>query len=368
MGVASITPAFPKIAETFKLGKAQIGLLISVFTFPGIILSPVSGILADRFGRKIVLIPSLLIFALSGFACFFSKDFTTILILRFFQGVGASALGSLNIALVGDFFKGKDRPAVMGYNASVLSLSTALYPLIGGALAGIAWYYPFILPLLAIPVGLVVVFVMEEPEKSAQQNFFVYLKSAWTHIKRKEVLGLFSISIITFIILYGAFLSYIPFLMDEKFNLSPPQIGIFISLSSFTTAITASFTGKLTNKFGGVNLLKIAFLLYIAVNLLIPQIEKLYLFIIPIMIFGVAQALNIPGIQTLLTNLAPDNQRAIFMSTNGMVLRIGQTLGPPLMALGFALGNIEGVYYLASIIAIVGLLIISTTLNKLSNK
>ncbi len=52
----------------------------------------------------------------------------------------------------------------MGYNASVLSLATASYPLIGGILAGFAWYYPFVMPLLAIPVGLFVILGINEPE------------------------------------------------------------------------------------------------------------------------------------------------------------------------------------------------------------
>ncbi len=164
MGVASLTPALPKISQALDLNKSQIALLISAFTFPGIFLTPISGVLADRWGRKRVLVPSLFIFALAGFSIFFVRSFHIIIILRIIQGVGAGPLGSLNATLVGDFFKGKERPAAMGYNASVLSLSTASYPLIGGALAGIAWYFPFVMPLLAIPVGLFVIFGIKEPE------------------------------------------------------------------------------------------------------------------------------------------------------------------------------------------------------------
>lgn len=365
MGVASLSPAFPKIAKSLGLNETQVGLLISIFTLPGIFLSPVAGILADRFGRKIVLVPSLFLFAISGFACFFTRDFHVILILRFFQGVGAASIGSLNITLVGDFFKGKDRPAAMGYNASVLSLSTAFYPLIGGLLAGFAWYYPFILPLLSIPIGLFVIFGIDEPEFNRSENFYAYLKSAWTSIIRKEVISIFILSILTFIILYGAFLTYIPFLLNQKFGLSAPKIGAFLSLSSFSTAIMATQVGKLTVRFGSVNMLKAAFLLYFTVSVLIPNIDNLYLLIFPVLLFGVAQALNIPSLQTLLTNLAPDEQRAVFMSTNGMVLRIGQTLGPPIIAIGYAVLKIEGVYYLSAIVALSGLAIIFSLLGNI---
>ena len=48
MGVASITPAFPSIADHFQINYKKVGLLITAFTLPGIFLTPVLGVLADR--------------------------------------------------------------------------------------------------------------------------------------------------------------------------------------------------------------------------------------------------------------------------------------------------------------------------------
>jgi len=368
MGVASLTPAFPKISVFFDLHKAQVGLLISAFTFPGIFLTPIAGIIADRWGRKKVLVPSLLIFAIAGFSIFYVRNFKILILLRVLQGIGAASLGSLSTTLIGDFYKGKNRPAAMGYKASVLSLSTAFYPLIGGALAGFAWYFPFVLPLLAIPVGLFVIFGLKEPEFEKSSDFKQYLKEISKNIFKKEVLAIFILSVLTFIILYGAFLTYLPFLLDKKFDLSAPKIGMFFSLSSITAAILSTQLGKLNNKFGSLTLLKTAFFLYLVVCLTLPNINNLYIFIIPILFFGFAQALNIPSLQTILTNLAPDNQRGAFMSINGMVLRLGQTLGPLVIGVGFMLGKLPGVFYLASFVAILGLFVLFFMLNKDSIK
>lgn len=358
MGVASLTPAFPKISQALGLTKTEVGLLISVFTFPGIFLTSVMGVIADRWGRKKVLVPSLFLFALAGFGGFLFHTFHVLLILRFFQGIGAASLGSLNTTLVGDFYKGKERPEAMGYNASVLSLSTASFPLVGGALASFAWFYPFLLPLFAIPVGLFVIFRLKEPEISMAPNFVVYLKEVSKSIFRREVVAIFILSILTFIILYGAFLTYLPFLLNQEFNLSSAQIGIVLSLSSFTTAIFATQIGRLTNKFGSLSLLKIAFMLYFVITLLIPNLHNFYLLVIPVLLFGIAQAFNIPSLQTVLANLAPDQQRGVFMSLNGMVLRIGQTLGPLVIGIGFAMGDLKGAYYIAAGVALLGVLIL----------
>jgi len=364
MGVASITPALPKISETLNLSKTQIGLLISAFTFPGIFLTPVAGILADRIGRKTILIPSLFVFALAGFAIFYFHDFYWMIILRIIQGVGAASLGSLNSTLIGDIYKGKSLPEAMGYNSSVLSLSTATYPLIGGIMAGFAWHYPFVLPLLAIPVGIFVIFGIKEPVIDKPSNFKQYLKDISTNILKKEVVAIFILGTLTFIILYGAFLTYLPFLLRQEFELDAPQIGVFLTLSSLTSAIVATQVGKLTWKYGSVFLLKTAFFLYLLVNIIIPNISNMYVFILPIMVFGIAMALNIPSLQTTLAKLAPNNQRGAFMSLNGMVIRLGQTLGPMIIGIGYAIDGLEGAYYLGAIIAILGIVVSLTMLKE----
>ena len=364
MGVATITPALPGIAKTLNLKSGQIALMISAFTFPGVFLTPIAGIIADRVGRKPVLIPSLFIFAIAGSAIFFVHSFHYIILLRIVQGVGAAPLGSINTTLVADFYKGKQRPQAMGYNASMLSISTASYPLIGGALAGIAWYYPFLMPLVAIPVGLFVAFGIEEPEIEKPADFKKYLKDISTSVMRKEVIAIFILGTLTFVILYGAFLTYVPFLLTEKFDLHSAKIGMVLSLSSITTAILATQVGRLSWKYGSLALLKMAFALYSVVCLLLPNINNIILFIVPVLIFGSAQALNIPSLQTVLANLAIENQRGAFMSINGMVIRLGQTLGPLIIGIGFSVKGLKGAYYLGAFVALFGLVLLFTLLSE----
>jgi hypothetical protein len=126
LGSSSVSPAFPKVVAELGISPGQVGLLITVFTLPGVFLTPVSGVLSDKFGRKTVLIPSLLLFGVAGGACALARDFELLLGLRVLQGVGAAALGATNVTLIGDLFAGRERTAALGYNSSVLSAGTAL--------------------------------------------------------------------------------------------------------------------------------------------------------------------------------------------------------------------------------------------------
>ncbi|MDQ3863156.1 MAG: MFS transporter [Actinomycetota bacterium] len=57
LGTSSITPAFPSIVRALGISSRQVGLLITVFTLPGIVMTPLLGVLSDRYGRKRILSP-----------------------------------------------------------------------------------------------------------------------------------------------------------------------------------------------------------------------------------------------------------------------------------------------------------------------
>jgi len=344
MGVSSITPAFPKMIDAFRISPQQIGLLITLFTLPGIFLTPMLGVLADQWGRKRILVPSLFLFGIAGAACTLIRNFHVLLLFRLFQGIGGAALGSLNVTIIGDLYDGRERSAAMGYNASVLSVGTASYPVIGGAMALFGWYFPFLLPLLAIPVGLGVLFGLRNPEPKLQQHLRTYLKQAWQSIANIQVIGLFVASIVTFIILYGSYLTYLPLLIDIRFGGSSLIIGVIMSSMSFTTAITSSQLGNLTTRFREQTLLKVSFVFYTLALIIMPFVSHIWLLLIPTVLFGIGHGLNIPNIQTLLAGWAPMDQRAIIMSLNGMVLRTGQTLGPITIGAMYAFWGINGAF------------------------
>jgi MFS family permease len=352
VGVASLSPTFPRMAEVLNVSAKSIGLLITVFTVPGVVMTPVLGVLADRYGRKTILVPSLLLFAIAGTACAFARDFTTLLVLRFVQGVGGASLGSLNATLIGDLYEGRRRTAAMGYNATVLSLGTASYPAIGGALAMLSWRYPFALPVFALPVALFVLSTLKNPEPKSQQSLRTYLKDVGRGVGRREVIGLFVVSGVTFIIMYGAQLTYFPFRMSHGFGASPFLIGVIMATSSLSTAVAASRLGALARRYSEQAMMKVGFLLLAAGAALIPLMPSPVAMLIPTIIWGTALGMTLPNISTLLASLAPLEQRGAFMSLNGMTLRLGQTLGPLVMALVYGVWGISGTFFVAAALAV----------------
>jgi len=236
MGVASITPAFPKIVKELNISVKDVGLLITAFSFPGILLVPFLGVVADRWGRKRIIIPSLMLFGIAGGLCFFVRDFKLLLILRLIQGMGAAPLGSLTVTIIGDLYSGKKLVAAMGYNSSVRSIGSAVYPAIGGALAMMGWHYPFILPVIAIPIGFLVLSTLKVPEPENELHIREHLNIVWKKLRNRQVVGLLVIGIIIFVMLFGSYMTCFPLLVGNSFAASPLIIGLIMASVSLIAA------------------------------------------------------------------------------------------------------------------------------------
>ena len=358
LGVSTITPVLPTVADVFHRTPQSVALLIVAFTLPGSVFTPVIGVMGDRLGRKKVLVPSLVVFALAGTACGFARDFSLLVTLRFVQGSGAAALGAINVTLLGDLYDGSRRAAAIGYNASVLSVGTGIYPALGGGLAVLGWYFPFFLPLVALPVAIVVVTLLDNPEPTARGSLREYvsvtLRAVWNH----QVLTLFAASIVAFVLIYGSFLAYFPFLMQRSFDASAVSIGFVMSATSLATAVASFKVGALSHRHGSQALVKTGFLLYVLAMAGIPLAVEPWLLTLPLLLFGIANGLVIPSVLTLLNGYAPTEYRAVFMSLNGTLLRLGQTLGPLLVGLAVDLVGMNGSFLISAGLALLMLLVL----------
>lgn len=332
MGTASIAPAFPAFTQHFGITSSEVALLITVFTIPGIVMIPITGWMADKYGRKATLIPFLILFGLAGFACFFAPSFKTLLWLRFFQGIGSAPLNSLNNTLITDRFSGRTRISAFGYNGGVLSISTALYPAVGGALALVGWNYPFLLPLMALPlVVLILVHIKEPNRKSSSFSVFEYFQT----LRRStsgEVLLIIALVLASFVILYGVFITFLPFLLNDKFHFDSAIIGGLMALMSLGAAFISFRIGRSKKNINLRKTLQFSFLIYAVSILGIAFSANGVMLVLSIVFFGIAQGYCEICALSLLTFHAPKELRGMYMSFNGIAILGGQTIGPLLTA------------------------------------
>jgi ACDE family multidrug resistance protein len=329
MGVSLISPTLPTIQAAWNISASQASLLISAFTLPGVVLTPFVGLVSDRVGRKRVLVPSLFLFGVSGVAIVFVDEFMTILGLRVVQGIAGSAIMSLTVTLLGDLFSGERRSRLIGLNASILAIGAAGYPLLGGILALLSWAAPFVCFVLGIVVAVAGSSILTEPDSSTNSSGLSYVINAARAVPTRTALGLYVSIFGIFVILYGAQLTLVPFILNESYGLSSGMIGLLLGLPAVTMGLTSSQSSRLIRHLSPPRLIALGFVTYGIGMTLASLTHSLVILAGALFLFGIGQGFAEPITDTALNALTPDAFRGGIMSIRTSVLQFGTTLGPP---------------------------------------
>lgn len=329
MGVSLISPVLPTIQAAWNISASQASLLISAFTLPGVVLTPFVGLISDRIGRKRVLVPSLFLFGVSGVAIVFVDGFGTILGLRVIQGIAGSAIMSLTVTLLGDLFSGERRSRLIGLNASILAIGAAGYPLLGGVLALLSWAVPFVCFALGIVIAVAGSAILPDPDSSTDSSGLSYIINAARAVPTRTALGLYVSMFGIFVILYGAQLTIIPFILDDFYGLSSGMIGLLLGLPAVTMGLTSSQSSRLLRHLSPPRLIALGFVTYGIGMTLASLTHSIVVLAGALFLFGIGQGFAEPITDTALNALTPDAFRGGIMSIRTSVLQFGTTLGPP---------------------------------------
>lgn len=355
LGFPIIAPALPSVRDAFNISTSDIGLVMAAYSAPGIIFIPVMGILADRYGKKKVLLPSMLLFAVGGTACAVANNTETLLLFRFLQGIGACALATINVSWAADLFEDDERIKIMGYIGATQNIGSGILPIIGGILASIAWFYPFLISLMVLPLGMYLLIFMEKESqekiaKSANtKNFITY---AWQRLNDKIVIEIVFMTGAFIFIGFGALITYLPIFLKDTFDTPETIIGIIVGSRAVMGVITATRLSIITKYFSYRIIIFVSFLTLAVGMLIIPYSNNQWVIILTTMCYGGAFGLLRPSLQYLLLEHAPTNLRSTFASASNFGLRLSQTLSPIFAGLYLTFGSFEGLYILAAILAI----------------
>lgn len=328
MGVSMISPILPELRDVFGVSDQRVGLVITAYTLPGVFLSPFVGLVADRLGRRRVVIPLLVVFGISGTAISFVTEFRSVIALRLLQGVGASGLITMSVTLIGDLYTGSRRDAVLGLNGSVISVGAAVYPFVGGALAVIRWTVPFLFFSVALGIGVIAVFGLPEPEGVEAMRARPYLTKLLSSLKQPKAVLLYAATFSALFLFYGSVLTAVPLVLSDEFGLGSEIIGPILSVTAGASAVVSSRYGRIAQYRRAEELIALGFCAY--------GFSLIGLWLAPspitaaatLLLFGAGNVVTLLSIDNSIVTMAPDGLRAGMMGMRTSFFRLGQTVGP----------------------------------------
>jgi MFS transporter, ACDE family, multidrug resistance protein len=328
MGNTLIAPAIPDIIGDLGVTEGQAGVLVAAAALPGIVVAPVIGLLADRYGRREVLVPCLVLFGLFGGLASFAPSYLLLLACRLAQGVGSAGLINLAVVLIGDHWAGTERASVIGQNAAVLTTSLAVLPVLGGVLTDAGgWRWTFV-PYWAGLVTAVAVAAALPRSQKADVAIGEQVRVALGFLRSRRVVSSMGSGVVIFMLIFGLVLTALPIHLTVAFGLDATGRGLVLGLPAITSTLAALSLGRLRSRFGARRLVLLAGGVYAVTFVAMGQAPVLGLVLVAVALYGVADGVTIPSLQEIVASAAPASSRgAVFAVWVGGV-RLGQSSGP----------------------------------------
>lgn len=296
LGGVLIAPVLPRIAGHFA-GGANTALLVPiVLTLPALMIalfSPCAGWVADRLGRKRLLILAMFVYGICGPLPLLLDDLTAILLSRAGLGLAEAAIMTCCTTLIGDYYEGQARARLLAWQTIATSLSAATFFMVGGMLGEHGWRTPFSVYFIGLLLVPLMQLALWEPLRAKASPSAVAVATGTKFPWR----SLSVICLLTTVATLGFFIVPVQtgFLLGHLGIDSPKSTGLAIGISH-----AAVFVGALSfrwlNRFGPGFLLSAAFLISGIGLVLLAMAVDYRAVVIAVLINGLGCGLMLPTV------------------------------------------------------------------------
>ncbi|WP_163854997.1 MFS transporter [Paenibacillus elgii] len=341
LGNSMLVPILPDMQERLGISQFQSSLVITLFSVTAGLVIPIAGYLSDRFSRKAIMIPSLIIYGgagiLAGFGALWNS-YTLIIIARAIQGMGAAGTAPIAMALAGDLYKEGMESKALGLTEASNGTGKVVSPILGSLLALIVWYAAFFaFPFFCLLSLLAVMFLLKEPKKEqAPPKLGEYLRNIGAILKQKGrwlITSFFAGSMALFV-LFGVLFYLSDILEVAPYHIDGVMKGLVLAIPLLGMVVTSYTTGSLIKKNGTLMrwLINIGLVLMtVSLGLCILFYNKsIYVFIGLLTLSSIGTGLLLPCLNTMITGSVQREQRGMITSLYSSLRFLGVAFGPPL--------------------------------------
>ncbi|MBM7096338.1 MFS transporter [Bacillus sp. H-16] len=344
LGNSMLIPVLPTMEKEMNVSAFQVSMIITVYSVVAIILIPIAGFLSDQYGRKRIIIPSLVIAALggavSGWAAWQLPDpYAVILIGRFLQGVGAAGAAPIVMPLIGDIFKKEqDVSNGLGVIETSNTFGKVLSPILGAALATVIWYLPFLaFPVFCLVSVALMTFLVKTPKTKEKPPLFKDFLTSVKKIFHNEgpwLYAIFAIGCICMFVIFGV-LFYLSTILEQEHAIKGVKKGIVLAIPLAALCLSSYVTGKLIGKeksvmkwttFAGLILLTLC-------NVWVVFSKDIYVLLSAMFASGIGIGVALPSMDALVTEGIAKSERGTISSIYSSMRFVGIALAPPVIAI-----------------------------------
>jgi MFS family permease len=341
--------------QGLKGNESDAGLIVTIFLIASIITRPFAGKWIEKIGKYPVFLIAFLIVCVSSFFYFITQSVTTLLMLRFFHGIGFGMATTATGAIVADLIPESRKGEGMGYYGLTLNLAMVVGPFLGLTIMQHSGTNTMFLINASLAIfALIAGFFVRIPKKLVTQNITNEL------MKNKGAKSLFEVSALP-ISLVSAFFALAYSSIVSFVSIYAKAIGLVETASYFFVVyaivllISRPFTGKWFDLYGANKIIYPAILLFAIGTYLLSVSTSSLLFLFSAALIGLGWGTIFPSLQTIAIQIAPTEKRALATATFLSIFDFGFGIGSFLFGLATVKIGYGSLYFYSTFLVLAGI-------------
>ena len=332
------------ITKRFGIGMAQAGVLLAIFSLSGMIGSLIGGALADKIGRKIMIILGLLLSAGSSLVMGFINKLQVFYFIAVVVGLLADIGRPARQAMIADILPEEQRAEGFGMFRVVHNLAWVIGPSIGGFLAARSYMYLFVTDAVMSSITVLVVFrfiLDTKPESSDEhetKSFSETLAGYKVVLKNGVFVAFILVSMLMLLVYQQLYSTFSVFLRDYR-GIPESGFGMMMSINAAIVVICQFWISRLVGKRNPFLMLAFGTVFYLFGYTAFGFVYGFYFFLGAVVLITIGEMIMIPVQMSIVAKLSPEDMRGRYMAASGFSWSVAAMVGP--WAAGMIMDNYD---------------------------
>ena len=321
------------LTQKFDIGMSTVGILFAIFSLSGMVGSALGGALADRMGRKVVIIISLVLSSLSALGMGFAPTLGIFIAVVAIVGTLSSIGHPAHEAVVADLLPPEKRAEGYGIIRVIFNLAVIIAPPIAGLLIAHSYLTLFIVDaVISLISATIVIFALPETKpqahahakpESMKQTFAGYGRV----FKDTRFVAFIGVTVMMTLV-YMNMNSTLGVFMRDQHGMPAFSFGSLLSLNAVIVVLCQFWVARKLEKYKPMLMMAAGSLLYAIGFAMYGFVPTFALFAVAMIIITIGEMIVSPFQQSMVASFAPEDMRGRYMAVSGLTWSIAFTVGP----------------------------------------
>jgi len=364
-GYGIVFPVFARRLTEIGAGVEALGLMSVAFAVGQLVAAPPAGALADRIGRRPLILLALVSVILGNIAYLFADSVTTFVATRFMVGVLSAGLLPAAMAIVGDIVPADERARWTGTLMGGYGVGFIFGPTLGGVLYDSSGFaMPFLVSAAMGVIGVVLALLWLPETRPAQPATHPKMRAASPAISgirslaRLPLATLGTLLVIDFlsVFLFAFVEPQLAFYLYDSLGFTTTSFGLIVGAYGLALVIGQATLGRAADRFGRRLPIAAGLLLLTSFYGGLVILTQLPPLILATLVAGVGGALVGPSLSAAYLDITPEAHRSKVMGLKGSASALGGVAGPLLVAVASAFLVPQAIFGVSAALAVIGAL------------